>query len=181
MRWNFWPEADATRDGDDNTRWVWHETPQKRKVKINGIIKKNQFKIHLSFLFKFFKFVKYFTEFFRLRLRCARFYYFICVIYEESTMKMNKISLSISTALLAAGLMTSSAVNAQGRLVVIVVRPIFFVKRQRKRLAKNMMWKPHLFATVQVVRLQKLKREKNNPQADVWFGGTFDPQAQALN
>ena len=33
-------------------------------------------------------------------------------------MKMNKISLSISTALLAAGLMTSSAVNAQGRLVV---------------------------------------------------------------
>ena len=33
-------------------------------------------------------------------------------------MKMNKISLSISTALLAAGFMTSSAVNAQGRLVV---------------------------------------------------------------
>ena len=33
-------------------------------------------------------------------------------------MKMNKISLSISTALLAVGFMTSSAVNAQGRLVV---------------------------------------------------------------
>ena len=33
-------------------------------------------------------------------------------------MKMNKISLSISTALLAAGFMTSSAVIAQGRLVV---------------------------------------------------------------
>lgn len=33
-------------------------------------------------------------------------------------MKKNKISLSISTALLAAGFITSSAVNAQGRLVV---------------------------------------------------------------
>lgn len=27
--------------------------------------------------------------------------------------------------------------------------------------------------------MQKLKQKKNNPQADVWFGGTFDPQAQA--
>ncbi|VEH67995.1 iron(III) transport system substrate-binding protein [Rodentibacter pneumotropicus] len=33
-------------------------------------------------------------------------------------MKLNKISLSISTALLAGGLMMSSTVNAKGRLVV---------------------------------------------------------------
>ena len=25
----------------------------------------------------------------------------------------------------------------------------------------------------------KVEAEKNNPQADVWYGGTFDPQSQA--
>ena len=52
------PEADAPviamiiQDESDIER------PQKRKVKITRIIKKNQFKFIFLFLFKFFKFVK---------------------------------------------------------------------------------------------------------------------------
>ena len=94
-------------------------------------------------------------------------------------MKMNKISLSISTALLAAGLMTSSAVNAQGRLVVYCSATNILCETTTKAFGEKYDVKTSFIRNGSGSTFAKVEAEKNNPQADVWFGGTFDPQAQA--
>ena len=76
-------------------------------------------------------------------------------------MKMNKISLSISTALLAAGFMTSSAVNAQGRLVVYCSATNILCETTTKAFGEKYDVENLIYsATVQAVLLQKLKRKK---------------------
>ena len=94
-------------------------------------------------------------------------------------MKMNKISLSISTALLAAGFMTSSAVNAQGRLVVYCSATNILCETTTKAFGEKYDVKTSFIRNGSGSTFAKVEAEKNNPQADVWFGGTFDPQAQA--
>ena len=59
------------------------------------------------------------------------------------------------------------------------MRLTFFVKRQPKRLAKKYDVKTSFIRNGSGSTFAKVEAEKNNPQADVWFGGTFDPQAQA--
>ena len=83
-------------------------------------------------------------------------------------MKMNKISLSISTALLAAGFMTSSAVNAQGRLVVYCSATNILCETTTKAFGEKYDVKTSFirngsgstFAKVLPEPLQKLKRKK---------------------
>ena len=94
-------------------------------------------------------------------------------------MKMNKISLSISTALLAAGFMTSSAVIAQGRLVVYCSATNILCETTTKAFGEKYDVKTSFIRNGSGSTFAKVEAEKNNPQADVWFGGTFDPQAQA--
>ena len=94
-------------------------------------------------------------------------------------MKMNKISLSISTALLAAGFMTSSAVNAQGRLVVYCSAQNTMCEQETMAFEKKYGIKTSFIRGGTGTILAKIDAEKDNPQGDVWYGGTLDPHSQA--
>lgn len=59
------------------------------------------------------------------------------------------------------------------------MQPIFCAKPPRKHLAKKYDVKTSFIRNGSGSTFAKVEAEKNNPQADVWFGGTFDPQAQA--
>lgn len=75
-------------------------------------------------------------------------------------MKMNKISLSISTALLAAGFMTSSAVIAQGRLVVYCSATNILCETTTKAFGEKYDVKTSFIRNGSGSTLQKLKRKK---------------------
>ncbi|WP_143529819.1 extracellular solute-binding protein, partial [Rodentibacter rarus] len=94
-------------------------------------------------------------------------------------MTFNKISLSISTALLAGSLMFSSAVYGKGRLVVYCSATNVLCETTIKAFGEKYDVKTSFIRNGSGSTFAKVDAEKNNPQADVWFGGTFDPQAQA--
>ena len=76
-------------------------------------------------------------------------------------MKMNKISLSISTALLAAGFMTSSAVNAQGRLVVYCSATNILCETTTKAFGEKIWCENFIYSQrFRQYFLQKLNAEK---------------------
>ncbi len=81
-------------------------------------------------------------------------------------MKFNKISLSVSTALLAAGLAISGSANAKGRLVVFCSATNILFETTTKAFGEkyddeNIL----LFVMVQAVLLPKLKLKKMYPQS----------------
>ena len=85
-------------------------------------------------------------------------------------MKMNKISLSISTALLAAGFMTSSAVNAQGRLVVYCSATNILCETTTKAFGEKYDVKTSFIRNGSGSTFAKVEAEKNNPQGRlVWW------------
>ncbi|AAU38190.1 MULTISPECIES: ABC transporter substrate-binding protein [Basfia] len=94
-------------------------------------------------------------------------------------MKIKKISLAISTALLGAGLMFSAQANAKGRLVVYCSATNEMCEAVTKSFEKQYDVKTAFIRNGSGSTFAKIEAEKNNPQADVWYGGTFDPQAQA--
>ncbi|WP_011608799.1 ABC transporter substrate-binding protein [Histophilus somni] len=94
-------------------------------------------------------------------------------------MKMKKISWAISTALFATGLMVTTQVNAKGRLVVYCSATNEMCEAETKAFGEKYNVKTSFIRNGSGSTLAKIEAEKNNPQADVWYGGTFDPQAQA--
>ncbi|MGY4677330.1 ABC transporter substrate-binding protein [Pasteurella sp. P03HT] len=93
-------------------------------------------------------------------------------------MKYKTLSLAISTALLTAGLMTSQAI-AKGRLVVYCSATNEMCEAEIKAFGEKYDVKTSFIRNGSGSTFAKIEAEKNNPQADVWYGGTFDPQSQA--
>ncbi len=94
-------------------------------------------------------------------------------------MKLKKISFAISTALLGAGLMFSAQAAAKGRLVVYCSATNEMCEAVTKSFETKFDVKTSFIRNGSGSTFAKVEAEKNNPQADVWYGGTFDPQAQA--
>lgn len=94
-------------------------------------------------------------------------------------MKLQKLSLAISTVLLGAGLMLSASAQAKGRLVVYCSATNALCEAQTKAFGEKYDVKTSFIRNGSGSTLAKIEAEKGNPQADVWYGGTLDPQSQA--
>lgn len=93
-------------------------------------------------------------------------------------MKFKKLSFAISSALLATGLLASQA-YAKGRLVVYCSTTNEMCEAEIKAFGEKYDVKTSFIRNGSGSTFAKIEAEKNNPQADVWYGGTFDPQSQA--
>ncbi|WP_044470338.1 ABC transporter substrate-binding protein [Mannheimia massilioguelmaensis] len=94
-------------------------------------------------------------------------------------MKIKNLSLAISTALLGASLMFCAQANAKGRLVVYCSATNQMCEAVTQEFGNKYDVKTSFIRNGSGSTFAKVEAEKNNPQADVWYGGTFDPQAQA--
>ncbi|MDU8924208.1 ABC transporter substrate-binding protein [Pasteurellaceae bacterium LIM206] len=94
-------------------------------------------------------------------------------------MQFKKLSLAVSTALIGTGLMFSVQANAKGRLVVYCSATNQVCEAVTQEFGKKYDVKTSFIRNGSGSTFAKVEAEKNNPQADVWYGGTFDPQAQA--
>ena len=94
-------------------------------------------------------------------------------------MKIKAISLAISTALLTAGLVFSAQANAKGRLVMYCSANNEMCEAEANDFGEKHDVKVSFIRNGSGSTFAKIEAEKNNPQADVWYGGTLDPQSQA--
>ncbi|OOR99372.1 hypothetical protein B0186_07865 [Canicola haemoglobinophilus] len=94
-------------------------------------------------------------------------------------MNMKKISLAISTALLSVGLMVTAQAQAKGRLVVYCSGTNALCEAETKAFGDKHNIKVSFIRNSSGSTFAKVEAEKNNPQADVWYAGTLDPQLQA--
>ena len=93
-------------------------------------------------------------------------------------MKLSKLTLTLSAALLGSVMFTSNA-QAEGRLVVYCSGTNLLCEAQTKAFGEKYDVKTSFIRNGSGSTLAKIEAEKNNPQADVWYGGTLDPQSQA--
>ncbi|KAE9525697.1 ABC transporter substrate-binding protein [Testudinibacter aquarius] len=91
-------------------------------------------------------------------------------------MKNFKLSAVLSIILLN-GL--SSVAIAEGRLVVYCSAQNIVCEKEVQAFSKKYDVKTSFIRNSSGSTLAKLEAEKNNPQADVWYGGPFDTHAQA--
>lgn len=94
-------------------------------------------------------------------------------------MKIKAISLAISTALLTAGLVFSAQANAKGRLVMYCSATNEMCEAEANAFGEKHDVKVSFIRNGSGSTFAKIEAEKNNPQADVWYGGTLDPKSQA--
>lgn len=92
-------------------------------------------------------------------------------------MKVSKLSL-VAASLLVAGVFTTTA-QAKGRLVVYCSATNAMCESEVQAFSKKYDVKTSFIRNGSGSTFAKIEAEKNNPQADVWYGGTFDPQSQA--
>ncbi|MGV6988929.1 ABC transporter substrate-binding protein [Testudinibacter sp. P80/BLE/0925] len=93
-------------------------------------------------------------------------------------MKRSTISIIVSSLLLG-GLFLSPQVLAKGRLVVYCSATNEMCEAQTKAFGEKFDVKTSFIRNGSGSTFAKIEAEKNNPQADVWYGGTLDPQSQA--
>ncbi|MFC0323221.1 ABC transporter substrate-binding protein [Gallibacterium melopsittaci] len=82
-------------------------------------------------------------------------------------------AIAVSTILLA------STAQAAGRLVVYCSATNELCETETQEFSKKYDVKTSFIRNGSGSTFAKVEAEKNNPQADVWYGGTFDPQSQA--
>ncbi|GKW39360.1 ABC transporter substrate-binding protein [Pectobacterium carotovorum] len=91
--------------------------------------------------------------------------------------------LSTLTTLIAAGLtvaaVTTTTARAEGRLVIYCSATNSFCEEEAKAFGEKYDVKTSFIRNGSGSTLAKVDAEKKNPQADVWYGGTLDPQSQA--
>ncbi|AYH01007.1 ABC transporter substrate-binding protein [Pectobacterium parmentieri] len=91
--------------------------------------------------------------------------------------------LSTLTTLIAAGLtvaaVTTTTARAEGRLVVYCGATNTFCEEETKAFSEKYSVKVSFLRNSAGSTLAKIDAERKNPQADVWYGGTLDPQSQA--
>ncbi|HHH1372930.1 TPA: ABC transporter substrate-binding protein [Yersinia enterocolitica] len=86
------------------------------------------------------------------------------------------------SALVAAGLALSAVttvVQAEGRLVIYCSATNAMCEEEAKAFGEKYDVKTSFIRNGSGSTLAKVDAEKKNPQADVWYGGTLDPQSQA--
>ncbi|MEI7230300.1 MULTISPECIES: ABC transporter substrate-binding protein [Pectobacterium] len=90
--------------------------------------------------------------------------------------------LSTLTTLIAAGLTVAAVTTtarAEGRLVIYCSATNSFCEEEAKAFGEKYDVKTSFIRNGSGSTLAKVDAEKKNPQADVWYGGTLDPQSQA--
>ncbi|PWC14455.1 ABC transporter substrate-binding protein [Brenneria corticis] len=90
--------------------------------------------------------------------------------------------LTTLTSLIAAGLtLAAAATSAQaaGRLVIYCSATNAFCEEEAKAFGAKYDVRTSFIRNSSGSTLAKVEAEKRNPQADVWYGGTLDPQSQA--
>lgn len=93
-------------------------------------------------------------------------------------MKISKISTALSVALFGTLLFAGHA-SAAGRLVVYCSAQNLTCEKEVQAFSKKYDVNTSLVRNSTGSTLAKLEAERNNPQADVWYGGTLDPHSQA--
>lgn len=88
---------------------------------------------------------------------------------------------TLSAALLSATILAgiSSVAEAKGRLVVYCSATNEMCEAEAKAFAAKHDVKVSFVRNGSGSILAKIEAEKQNPQADVWYGGTLDPHSQA--
>lgn len=79
----------------------------------------------------------------------------------------------------ALSLLLASAAYAEGRLTVYCSATNAMCENAVKEFGKAHDVKTSFIRNGSGSTFAKIEAEKGNPQADVWYGGTFDPQSQA--
>lgn len=90
--------------------------------------------------------------------------------------------LTVLSSLVAAGVALatlSGAAQAKGRLVVYCSATNEMCETETKAFGEKYDVKTSFIRNGSGSTLAKVDAEKKNPQADVWYGGTLDPQSQA--
>lgn len=82
-------------------------------------------------------------------------------------------------SLAASGLLTANTAVAEGRLTVYCSARNTVCEQQVKTFSKKFDVNTSFIRNGTGSTLAKIKAETNNPQADVWYGGTFDGHSQA--
>ncbi|SUB20955.1 Fe(3+) transport system periplasmic ferric iron-binding protein AfuA-1 [Pasteurella bettyae] len=93
-------------------------------------------------------------------------------------MKKAKLAGAISAVLLGST-MLSSNVAAEGRLVVYCSAQNTMCEQETLAFEKKYNIKTSFIRGGTGSILAKIDAEKDNPQGDVWYGGTLDPHSQA--
>ncbi|MGY4677331.1 ABC transporter substrate-binding protein [Pasteurella sp. P03HT] len=92
-------------------------------------------------------------------------------------MKITHIALS---TMLLAGFAASNMAIAEGRLVVYCSAQNIVCEKAVQGFAQKYDVKTSFIRNSSGSTLAKIEAEKNNPQADVWYGGPFDTHLQAI-
>ncbi|OOH92103.1 hypothetical protein BMT54_00845 [Pasteurellaceae bacterium 15-036681] len=92
-------------------------------------------------------------------------------------MKLKPLSIALSTLLLGSAIATQA--QAAGRLVVYCSATNLMCEQETKAFGEKHDVKVSFIRNGSGSTLAKVDAEKSNPQADVWYGGTLDPQSQA--
>ncbi|HDL3741175.1 TPA: ABC transporter substrate-binding protein, partial [Mannheimia haemolytica] len=87
------------------------------------------------------------------------------------------LSLALSTLLLGSAFANSAL--AEGRLTVYCSATNELCEQEVQAFGKKYNVKVAFVRNGSGSTLAKIEAEKNNPQADVWYGGTLDPHSQA--
>ncbi len=82
-------------------------------------------------------------------------------------------------ALATSGIMATNVSMAEGRLTVYCSARNTVCEQQVKTFSEKFDVKTDFIRNGTGSTLAKIKAETNNPQADVWYGGTFDGHSQA--
>lgn len=94
-------------------------------------------------------------------------------------MKLKSLSFAISTTLFCTSFMFNMPANAKGRLVVYCSATNEMCEAGTQAFGEKYDVKISFIRNGSGSTFAKIEAEKNNPQADVWYGGTLDPQSQA--
>lgn len=95
-------------------------------------------------------------------------------------MKLKKLSMAMASVLLGTtAFLSAPEAEAKGRLVVYCSATNILCETTTKAFEEKYDVKTSFVRNGSGSTFAKVEAEKNNPQADVWYGGTFDPQSQA--
>ncbi|MBR0573495.1 MULTISPECIES: ABC transporter substrate-binding protein [Pasteurellaceae] len=94
-------------------------------------------------------------------------------------MKKSKFRLLKTVSAVALGLAICNTVAAKGHLVIYCSATNAMCENAAKTFGKKYGVKTQFIRNGSGSTFAKVKAEASNPQADVWYGGTFDPQSQA--
>ena len=93
-------------------------------------------------------------------------------------MKLSKIAVALSSVVLS-GMLLSGNAAAKGRLVIYCSAQNTMCEQEAMAFEKKYDVKTSFIRGGTGTILAKIDAEKDNPQGDVWYGGTMDPHSQA--